>query len=232
MLISVAIVEDNPKFRDSFISLVNSAPDLQLHSVADDLCSGLALLHRAPADVLLVDLGLPDGSGLQIIAEAQKVWPHCDALVISVFGDMKNVLSAIQAGATGYLLKDSPADALVEQIRMVNSGGSAISPVIARQVLKLLVDIPAISSPMQNNTASRPTHSKLAQPEFANVLTPQESQVLRLANKGYDYEEVARLMGLSKHTVLTYVKRCYRKLHVNSKAGAIYEAQRLGIELG
>lgn len=231
MLISVAIVEDDPKSRAAFTCLVEAASGMQVHSVAADLSGGLALLKQAPADVLLVDLGLPDGSGLKIITHAQKVWPYCDVLVVSVFGDMGNVLSAIQAGATGYLLKDSPTHELADQIRTVRSGGSAISPAIARGILKLL------AQPSDHNTSTQ-VHERsgfmqptLMQSTGAKTLTAQEQQVLMLANKGYQYDEVARLMGISRHTVQTYVKRCYRKLHVNSKAGAIYEAQRLGVEL-
>lgn len=220
MTISVAIVEDDPGFRDTFCTVVRGADDMCLHSMADDLPSGLELLNLSAADVLLVDLGLPSGSGIKLIEQAQVRWPQCDVMVISVFGDKRNVLSAIRAGAAGYLLKDTPTDQLAEQIRVVHRGGSAITPVIARQMLNLLA----------KQVEAAPSGGASGGDKWASaVLTRQEQQVLVLANKGYKYEEVGRIMGISRHTVMTYVKRCYRKLHVNSKTGAIYEAQRLGV---
>ncbi len=202
-------------------SAVGAAPDLHLIATADDLQPGMRLLEEPAADVLLVDLGLPGGSGLELIGAAKSRWPDCDVMVISVFGDQRNVVSAIRAGATGYLVKDGGHVDFCEQIRIVRNGGSAISPTVARQLLDLLASPHASASPRSPDRAAS-----------ADLLTPQERQVLMLANKGYTYDEVAQLMGVSRTTVLTYVKRCYRKLHVNSKTEALYEARRAGVELG
>ena len=229
--IRVLIVEDDAKFRDAFAQAVRGASDLALAGTAEDLQGGrLALLATQP-DVLLVDLGLPDGSGIALIREAMARFPDSDAMVVTVFGDEQHVIAAIEAGATGYLLKDSDAADVAEQIRVLRRGGSPISPVIARRLLTRFA--PAAGSmaglggaPRQHGAAS--ALGGLPDDE-AVTLSPQERQVLTLSAKGYSYDEIAGLMGVSRHTVTTYVKRSYRKLQVHSKTEAVYEARRLGI---
>ena len=212
-LLSVLIVEDDAKFRDAFAQAVECAADMRLAGTADDLAAGCSALDALHPDVLLVDLGLPDGSGITLIRHAQAMQPDCDVMVVTVFGDEQHVLAAIEAGATGYLLKDArPAD-VAEQIRVLHAGGSPISPVIARRLLTRF---------------GAPAAAPGALPGDA-VLSAQERQVLTLSAKGYSYEEIARLMAVSRHTVTTYVKRSYRKLQVHSKTEAVYEARRLGL---
>jgi DNA-binding NarL/FixJ family response regulator len=200
---SVLIVEDDAQFREAFSQAVLRAGDLRLIGAAPDLQSGMVLLRDQP-DVLLVDLQLPDGSGIDLIRAASHQDPPCDTMVVSVFGDERNVLRSIEAGATGYLLKDVPADELVQQIRVLRAGGSPISPIIARQLLTRFVPPEAAIDP----------------------LSAQEVRVLTLTAKGHTYDEIAGLMQISRHTVQTYVKRIYRKLQVNSKLGAVSEGLR------
>ena len=214
MEISIAIVEDDARFLTSFRQTLSATGDLKLLTTADDFTSGMQLLDGEATDVLLVDLELPGGSGLQIIAEARKRWPDCDVMVITVLGDRPNVVAGLKAGAAGYLHKDQAPSILAEQIRAVRLGGSPISPIIATHLLKLFLELDKSPPPIE-----------------LVKLTPQEKNVLQLANRGYTFEEIAKYMSVSHHTVQTYVKRIYRKLHVNSKAEAIYEAQRLGIRL-
>lgn len=214
MPLSVFIIEDIPEFRAKFAQTVLDAPDMRLAGTAENLAEGMALLERGPVDVLLVDLGLPDGSGLTLIREAARRWPDaCDVMVVSVFADERHVMAAIEAGATGYLLKDASPGDLANQIRELHAGGSPVSPVIARQLLLRLSPAPVVSSLADNGSS----------------LTAQERTVLNLASKGYTYDEVARLMEVSRHTVMTYVKRSYRKLQVHGKTEALYEARRLGL---
>lgn len=220
MPIQVAIVEDNPGFLKTLEGAVLAAGDMRLHSVADDLPAGLLLLDGPPADVLLVDLDLPSGSGLELIARAKKQWPTCEVMVITVFADSHSVLQAIKAGATGYLLKDDSPDSLADQIRLIRSDGSPLSPSIAREMLAIM------------KTGYNGAPDLAVPPGEPAPITPQEQTVLSLAYKGYNYEEIAEKMGISRHTVHTYVKRCYAKLQVRSKTAAIYEAQRLGVHLG
>src|SRR5215831_17684918 len=136
--IRIVVVEDDARFRVAFAAAIEGAADLVLQAEASSLQEGLALLDGPPADVLLVDLGLPDGSGIDLIKGARSAWPRCDIMVSSVFGDEFHVLRSIEAGAVGYLLKDSEPERIVEQIRSLRAGGSPISPLIARQVLAKL----------------------------------------------------------------------------------------------
>lgn len=215
MKISVLIVEDDLLFRNAFVDAVNKAEDLVLAGAADDLPEGLKLLAQSRPDVLLVDIGLPSGSGIELIHTAHQALPHCDIMVVTVFGDERHVLECIEAGATGYLLKDSKDLEIIEQIRSLRAGGSPISPAIARQ---LLVRFQAAGQTVANSpTADAPN------------LSEQERKVLEMSAKGYRYEEIAHLLKISPRTVETYVKRIYRKLQVHSKSEAIYEARKLGL---
>lgn len=208
--ITVLIVEDDERFRAAFAAMVGEAPDMQLVGAAGDVGPGMALLREQRPDVLLVDLGLPSGSGVELIRHANEHLPDTDVMVVTVFGDEPHVMASLEAGATGYLLKDTPADDLTEQIRSLHGGGSPISPVIARQ---LLLRLTPQAGPVVDDA----------------LLSPQERQVLTLSAKGFSFEEIARMLNVSRHTVMTYVKRSYRKLQVHSKTEAIYEARKLGL---
>lgn len=208
--ISVVIVEDDERFRVAFATSVAEAADMRLAGTAGDLAPGLRLLREQRPDVLLVDLGLPSGSGVELIRYANDHLPQTDVMVVSVFGDEPHVMASLEAGATGYLLKDAQAADLTEQIRTLRAGGSPISPVIARQ---LLLRLTPQSAPVVDEA----------------LLSPQERQVLTLSAKGFSFEEIARMLEVSRHTVMTYVKRSYRKLQVHSKTEAIYEARKLGL---
>jgi DNA-binding NarL/FixJ family response regulator len=207
--IRIVLVEDDARFRAAFAAAIASSDDLALQAQATGLQEGLALLNGPAADVLLVDLGLPDGSGVDLIKATRIAWPVCDIMVSSVFGDESHVLRSIEAGAVGYLLKDSQPERIVEQIRSLRAGGSPISPLIARQVLARLQPTAAVA----NET----------------LLSNREQEVLAYITKGFNYDEIGRLMQVSRPTVLTYVRRIYGKLQVNSKTAAVYEARKLGL---
>ncbi|KAB0585188.1 response regulator transcription factor [Ideonella dechloratans] len=209
--ISVVIVEDDERVRCAFSAILQTAEDMRLLGMAADVGEGLALLDATRPDVLLVDLGLPSGSGIQLIRHAQAHLPDTDVMVVTVFGDEPHVMASLEAGATGYLLKDTHAGDLIEQIRSLRAGGSPISPVIARQLLLRLA--PQGSQPLADEA----------------LLSPQERQVLTYSAKGFSFDEIASMLGLSRHTMMTYVKRSYRKLQVHSKTEAIYEARKLGL---
>lgn len=206
----VMVLEDDPLFRDAFAAAVSGAPDLHLAACAGTLAEAQQALDGPPADVLLVDLQLPDGSGLDMIRRVRRTWPMCQPVVATVFGDEAHVLAAVEAGAVGYLLKDSSPESLVEQLRTLRAGGSPISPLIARHLLRRLQPAPAGPPP-------------------PNPLSERETEVLNAITKGFSFDEIARLLGVSRHTVLTYGRRIYAKLEVNSKTEAVYEARRLGL---
>jgi len=218
-VIQVALVEDDVHFREAMGIAIAEASGMELVRMAANRAQGLELLTQTPADVLLVDLGLPDGSGIDIIRASQTAWPGCAVMVSTTFGDEAHVLQSIEAGATGYLLKDSSANKIVEEIRSLHSGGSPISPLIARQILmRFRPDgTPAPATPDARRNRPRVT------------LSAREKEVLELFTKGFSYDEIAKLMQISRHTVRTFVRRIYAKLEVGSKAEAIYEAHNQGL---
>jgi DNA-binding NarL/FixJ family response regulator len=213
---SVALVEDDRATRERLAASVHAQDSLRLvaeYQTGAEALAGLA--SRAP-DVLLVDLGLPDMSGLELIHFASARYPQCDILVISIFGDEANVLAAFESGARGYLLKGSLQHDIAFDIREIRNGGSPLSPVIARQMLKRL-RMPG-REPLPRNTG-----------EDETMLTPREGEILNAISRGFSYAETAQMLGVSVGTVHSFLKRIYRKLAVHSKTEAVFEASRLGL---
>jgi DNA-binding NarL/FixJ family response regulator len=221
--IRVGIVEDDMDFLHALEGTVAAADDMVLAAAASTRHAGLQMLAGRACDVLVVDLGLPDGSGIDVIGAAACQWPDCAVMVSTIFGDELHVMRAIEAGAAGYLLKHTKPGGLAEEIRSIFQGGSPISPIIARQMLTRFRHLPPVRQALaQSATApeAQPLHTQLS---------PREQQVLELITKGFTTEEIAGLMRVSSHTVLTFIRRTYRKLKVNSRAEAIYEAKMLGL---
>jgi DNA-binding NarL/FixJ family response regulator len=217
-LIHVAIVEDDPDFSRALCTVVESAPDMRLTGQAGSQADGLAMLSGPPADVLLVDLGLPDGSGIAVIRAAARQWPSCSIMVSTNFGDETHVMRSIEAGAAGYLLKDSSPARMGDEIRSLANGGSPISPIIARQVLTRF-----------RNALPAPKVDAATPDDDAPQLSQREKEVLDYITKGFTVQEIAGLMQLSHFTVKTFVRRIYSKLKVSSKAEAIFEARNHGL---
>jgi DNA-binding NarL/FixJ family response regulator len=221
-LIHVALVEDDVHFQHAISEAIKASDDMRLVSQASTRAQGMRALEQAPADVLLVDLGLPDGSGIDVIRAAQVQWPTCAVMVCTTFGDEAHVLRSIEAGADGYLLKDGAPASMLDEIRILLGGGSPISPLIARQILTRFRDRGSPLSSAKREDQINPSDESLA-------LSKRELEVLGLVTKGFTAEEIARLMQISAHTVQTYVRRVYSKLKVSSKAEAIYEARYQGL---
>jgi DNA-binding NarL/FixJ family response regulator len=215
--IGIVIVEDDMEFLHALRQAIEGAADMRVLSVASTRAQGLQALLGVPADVLLVDLGLPDGSGIDVIRQTHQHWPQCNIMVCTAFGDEQHVMRSLEAGAVGYLIKDSTPNAMLSEIRKLHAGGSPISPLIARQILMRLL-------PGKSATVTEPTQA--AKP---SVLSVREKQVLEFITKGFTADEIAQLMGISSHTVQTFVRRIYSKLEVRSKAEAIYEARSRGL---
>jgi DNA-binding NarL/FixJ family response regulator len=228
--IHVAIVEDDPDFSNALKLVVENAPDMLLACHAGTQAEGLAMLAGPPADVLLVDLGLPDGSGIAVIRAAALKWPSCSIMVSTNFGDETHVMRSIEAGAAGYLLKDSSPSKMSDEIRSLASGGSPISPIIARQVLARFRHTP--TPPAAGDAVHSNSHSHAhphAEEDAPALLSQREKEVLDYITKGFTVLEIAGLMQLSHFTVRTFVRRIYSKLKVTSKAEAIYEARTQGL---
>jgi DNA-binding NarL/FixJ family response regulator len=208
----VALVEDDPAFRAAFSDAIQAAPDMHLCAVASSLVEGMAMLRGAAAHVLLCDLGLPDGNGIEVIVAAQSLWPDCAVVVTTAFGDEAHVLASIEAGASGYLLKDAAPQDVVHEIRVLQQGGSPISPLIARRVLQRLRGATPAAAIAGEATLSQ-----------------RETQVLELVAKGFQFDEIAQRLEVSRHTIQTFVRRIYAKLEVHSKTEAVHEARRMGL---
>jgi DNA-binding NarL/FixJ family response regulator len=218
--IRVAVIEDEQSFSAALAQAIDGAADMEMLGCAATLADGMRLLQGPPADVMLVDLGLPDGSGIDFIRSTRQAWPACDIMVFSVFGDETSVLQSIEAGAKGYLLKDCAPARMVEEIRSLCAGGSPISPRIARHVLMRLA-----KGDVQTPDVERSSPAQIE----GSALSVREVEVLNHITKGYTYEEIAQKMAISRHTVLTFVRRIYAKFEVNSKIEAINKARSRGL---
>ncbi|MDR2876111.1 MAG: response regulator transcription factor [Methylobacillus sp.] len=210
--IRVGVVEDDEEMMRAFAEHISATQGLKLVLTAANREEALQRLGECETDVLLVDIGLPDGSGLDVIEAVAVRWPNCAILVSTVFGDETSVFRAIEGGARGYLLKDVDTAQLVNEIRTAHAGGSPISALVARKILGRL-------------TGKRAEHAPLG----AVKLSPREQEVLRLISKGFTDEETARILDSSKHTVRTFVRRIYGKLEVNSRMDAVNEARKRGL---
>ncbi len=208
----VLLLEDDPATRERLAGIVRGSPTLSLAGAFGEVKAALAwLASNEPPHVLLVDLQLPDGSGIELIRAAQRLAPQAEAMVISVFGDEAHVVSALEAGATGYLLKDASADEIATAITRLLAGESPISSAIARHLLRRFRAAPASADAV------------------ASPLTPREGEVLQLIAKGLSYQRIADALGMSPNTVTSHIKQIYRKLAVNSRGEAVFEAQQLGL---
>jgi DNA-binding NarL/FixJ family response regulator len=205
----IVIVEDDPTFRQRFAGIVASCPRFALVAAVGNCADALAVLRKNAVDVLLCDLGLPDGDGANIVREARHLHPNLDAMVVTVFGDDAHVMRSLEAGASGYLLKDSLPDDFIATIDLLQSGGSPIHPTIARRLLQRF-----------SNESRQPA-------EAGVTLTDREREVLQLVSKGYRVPEIAALLTISAHTVSSHIKNIYSKLEVSSRGEAVYEASRL-----
>lgn len=218
-MIRVLLVEDEPGFAERFSSIIRSDPEFELIAVAPNCAAARNILEREQPDMLLADLGLPDGSGIDIIRETAARYPSCDIMVVTVFGDEDHVLASIEAGAAGYVLKDSIAGEFLGLLRQLRAGGSPITPVIARKLLsRFKADAAELSSAKTEIAGTVP-----------KLLSPRETEVLTYIAKGFSFNEIAELLGMSAHTVTTHVKRIYQKLAVHSRGEAVYEATQMGL---
>ena len=172
----------------------------------------LAIIAKEQVDVALIDLGLPDGSGVDVVAALRETQPEALSVVVTIHDDDEHLFPALQAGAFGYVLKEQPRQQFTEQLKRISQGEPPLSPSIARREI-------AYFAAQAKPKASMPHVS----------LTERESEVLLRVAKGFTLPEIGVQLGLSRHTIADYVKQIYRKLNVSSRAEAALEAQRLGL---
>ena len=211
----VLLLEDDEPLRQRFAGILAGWQGGRLVAACGTLAEAMAVLDTQPVDLLITDLGLPDGHGIQAIRRLRALNPRAEAMVISVLADNGSVIPAIEAGATGYLLKDvSPAE-LVEAVEELLAGGSPISSSIARVLVRR---VGKDTAPGPQAPSSPPV-----------ALTPRETDILWGIAKGLTYAEVAEQLGMSRQTVPVHIKNIYRKLQVGNRSEAVFEAMRLGL---
>ena len=213
---SVLIVEDEPELLHRFSAALLAEERLQVIAAVSTGAAALAVLAESTPDVVLLDLGLPDVDGIVVIRHVMQHCPDCDVLVVTMFSDDDHVFAALEAGATGYLLKDVGPERIAASIYELRAGGAPISPSIARRVLARM-------------RAATPADAPPGQAASASILTPREIELLKLTAKGLSFDKVGELLGISPHTVVAHVKKIYRKLAVHSRTEAVYEATQMGL---
>ncbi|MDX8384251.1 MAG: response regulator transcription factor [Ghiorsea sp.] len=218
---SVVIIEDNPLIAEKLQQMIEADHSFSSEGVFHSYSEAIAYLEHHAPDLLLIDLGLPDGHGEDIIAwvesNNQSKAQSTACLVLTMYADEAHVMKALAAGAMGYLLKDTGTKYIIKALHDIVQGGSPITPVIARSLL---------------NQFAKKGKTRQDIPE-KNQLTPKEEQVLSLFSKGFNRKEIAGLMQISVNTVNSHAKHIFKKLAVHTQSEAVYAAVQQGmIQLG
>ena len=200
--IRAAIVEDDPEVRRILCAWIRETPDFACVHDCEDAESAIASLPSVAPDVALVDINLPGASGVECVRRLKPRLPRTQFVMLTVYEDSDHIFAALSAGATGYLLKRTPREALLTALREVHAGGSPMTSNIARKVVQ------SLQQPRPKAKASE-------------LLSAREAQVLELLSRGHVYKEIAETIGISLPTVNTYIRRIYEKLHVHSRSQAI-----------
>lgn len=204
--IRILLVEDDDPTRRRLHDALAADDEFEVASVSN-LADARAAIEQQPPHVLLTDLELPDGHGTTLTAEVHAQHPTVEILVISVLCDEHNVVAAIAAGASGYIVKDALPEDIGNTVRQVLQGHSPLSAAIARYILRRV-------QPLADAAAN----------DADLGLTPRELDILWGIAKGMTYNEIADGLGISRNTVPNYIKSIYRKLEVNSRGEAVFEA--------
>ncbi len=207
MKIPVAIVEDNAALRTSLEQLIDSAQSLVCVGVFADAEALLGQLQSCKPEVVLMDIGLPGMSGVAAVPRVKETLPTAEVLMLTVYDDDKRIFEAVCAGASGYLLKKTPPEQILQAILDIRRGGAPMTPKVARRVLEMF-------------RGTSPTS------QLSRQLSRREEEVLKALVEGLSYKMIADQLYISIDTVRSHIKHIYEKLHVNSKAQAIALALR------
>lgn len=209
MSISIAIVDDKLQSRISLSEKIIYTKEIVVLFTAnngEDFLEKMKTLKAGYPQAVLMDIEMPLINGIEAVAIGASLYPDVKFLMLTVFDDEDKIFEAIQAGASGYLLKDEPVDKIIYSIKeMVNEGGAPMSPGIARKTFTIL----------SKANLTENTH------EEQHVLSSREMEILKLLVEGYDFRGTAEKLSISPHTVRKHIGNIYEKLHVNSKAQAI-----------
>jgi len=207
-VIQVALVEDDPGVRANLAAMLNASPGFHCQAAYPDGMAALRGIAAAHPDVVLMDINLPGMLGPECVRQLQKIAPGLPVLMLTVYDDSEQIFNSLVAGATGYLLKRTPKDKLIEAIREINSGGAPMSRQIARRVVRFFREI-------EQMPATTPRAPEL------QTLTEKEERVLAGLAKGLAYKEIADVLNIGFETVRTHVRSIYEKLHVHSRTEAV-----------
>lgn len=207
--ITVSIVEDDAPTRKILAGWITRAPGFRLLGEWGDAESATAGLGDRHPNVVLMDINLPGISGVDAVRRLKPSLPETQFVMLTVYEDSDHIYNALAAGATGYLLKQTPRQDLLSALEEVHRGGSPMTSNIARMVVQSFRQSPQGTQPGED-------------------LSPREQEVLDLLARGYLYKEIAERLNISVPTVNTYVRRMYEKLHVRSRAQAVAKYAHLG----
>ena len=205
-LISTALVEDDPEIRQLLQLILDGSPGFICQLVYEDAESALKALPAEKPDVILMDINLPGMSGIECVKQLKAQLPDQDIIMLTSQEDDDSVFNSLCAGASGYLVKETPPAQLLEAIQECKTGGSPMSPHIARRVIASFHRTPAPSP-----------------------LSERETEVLKLLVEGANYKTIAEALFVSAHTIKAHIKNIYKKLHVHSRAEAVSKAHRDGL---
>ncbi len=229
--IRVFMVEDQTNILKNQLKLLQGQADLEIVGTA---LSGESALEEVPAarpDVVLLDLGLPRMSGIDVTRRLKATSPHVEILIFTIFDEEDRVLEAVKAGASGYLLKGASTDKIVEAIKEVKAGGTVIQPNLARRLLRHF-RVPERSEPVEPSSEA-PTAAPASPPQGEEPqlkpLSGREKEILQLIAKGVSNSEAARMLNVSKATIRTHLEHIYRKLEVTNRVEAVTEGLRKGL---
>ncbi|WP_223646352.1 response regulator transcription factor [Corallococcus sp. EGB] len=241
--IRVFVVEDQTKILKNQLRLFEGHPDIDIVGTALSGEAALAEVEREQPDVLLLDLGLPRMSGIDVTREVKARFPKVEILIFTIFDEEDKVLEAVKAGASGYLLKGATVDKIVEAIKEVRAGGTVIQPNLARRLLRHfrvepdtapvptepLAVAPSAAEPVAPPPPAPSGEEASSQEPLLKPLSDREREILQLIAKGVSNSEAARLLSLSKATIRTHLEHIYRKLEVTNRVEAVTEGIRKGL---
>lgn len=209
-MIPVSIFEDNDQLRESLCLLIDAEPEFTLVAAYPDCTKAVASLEKERAEVVLMDIDMPGMSGLEGLRRIKKFFPDIHVVIHTVFEDEDKIFEAIQNGASGYILKSSTPEELIQALKMAHSGGASMTPSVAKKVLAHFVKLTPL--PLE---------------EYR--LSGREKEILMLLVQGYSYKMCAAELQLSVETIRTYIKRVYEKLQVQNMSGAVAKAIKEGL---
>jgi len=218
--IRVFVVEDQTKILRAQLRLLESQPELLIVGTALSGEAALEQLQQAAPNVVLLDLGLPGMSGIEVTRKIKQDPPRTEILIFTIFDEEDKVLEAVRAGASGYLLKGATADKIVEAIKEVCAGGTVIQPNLARRLLRHFRPDPTPPTEAAGAAAAAPQLRPLSQ---------REMEILQIIAKGISNNEAAQMLGLSKATIRTHLEHIYAKLEVTNRVEAVTEGIRKGL---